>query len=131
MDDKTKEEKAVFTNKMIVPVFTDERGEIYDVLEEGDVEHIGMITFKEGVVRGNHYHLESTQYSLILDGKLKLTITDPDGGNKEEHMLEPGSFSSIPPMKVHTYEALTDARMMDFVTLSRNADGYEKDTVKL
>jgi len=32
---------------------------------------------------------------------------------------------------VHTYEALNDACMLDITTLSRNDDGYEKDTIRV
>jgi len=73
-------DKVRFKNVIIKPVHTDDRGDIYDILEGADVDHIGMVTFsKKGIVRGNHYHLKSVQYSYVLEGRLLLTISDPNG----------------------------------------------------
>jgi UDP-2-acetamido-2,6-beta-L-arabino-hexul-4-ose reductase len=129
--DTSSNSEITFSNKVLGPVFSDQRGDIYDILEDVDIAHVGMVTFKKGVVRGNHYHLISTQYSFVLEGSIKLTISSIDGSEKQEFTLQPGSLSTIPPQKVHTYEALTDARMLDLTTLGRNDNGYEKDTVKL
>lgn len=117
-------------NRVVKPVFSDARGDIFDIVEE-KVGHIGMVTFKKGAVRGNHYHKESTQYSYVLEGELTLVLSDPDGSNPQEVHLVPDMLSVIPPLTVHTYTALTDARMLDITTLSRTDDGYEMDTVKL
>lgn len=117
-------------NKKIVPVFSDERGNILDLIEE-KVGHVGLITFKKGAVRANHYHLESVQFSYILSGTITLRTSAPDGSDVREYELTEGTLSRIPPMLVHTYTAQTDAAMLDMTTLSRNDDGYEKDTVRV
>ncbi len=123
--------KQKFYNVLPKAAFRDARGEIYDLLEE-KVGHIGLITFsKKGVVRANHYHLRSTQYSYILEGKIKLTISDVNGKNKRNFTLKPGMVSAIPPRVVHTYTALTPAKILDMTTLNRKDNGYEKDTVRM
>lgn len=112
----------------IKPVFKDERGEIFDILESR-VDHVGIVTFKKsGVKRGNHYHKKSIQYSYVLDGKIKLITADLDGKNRKEIILTSGSFTSIPPKVVHLYVSMTSAKMIDLTTVSRKKDGYEKDT---
>jgi len=127
-----KNKKTVkFENKIIKPAFKDRRGEIFDILEEGKVGHIGMVTFARGVERGHHYHLKSTQYSYVISGNLELTISDIDGKNKKVYKLKGGSFNVIPPKKVHTYKALSKSVMLDLTTLSRNNNGYEKDTIRV
>ena len=119
--------KKRVTNVVPKPAFTDKRGKIFDLIEES-VGHIGMITFTKGAVRAKHYHLRSTQYSYILEGKIKLTVSDTKGKHKRSYILKPGTLSTIPPRVVHTYTALTPARILDMTTLNRRARGYEQDT---
>lgn len=117
-------------NRKVTPVFTDERGDILDLVEE-KVAHVGYITFKKGAVRASHYHLQSVQFSYILSGTLTLRTSAPDGSGAQEYELTEGTLTRIPPMLVHTYMAQTDAAILDMTTLSRNDDGYEKDTVRV
>ncbi len=122
--------KVSFQNIKITPVFTDTRGSIFDVLEE-KVGHIGIITFNKGVTRANHYHKKSIQYSYVLEGKLKLTVSGVDGSNRKVVTLTPGMMTTIPAKTIHTYTALMKSKIIDITTLSRNDNGYEKDTVRV
>ena len=122
--------KGRFSNKKVKPAFVDKRGEIYDLLEE-PVNHIGLITFKKGAVRANHYHKKSIQYSYVLKGRIKLTISDVDGKNKKTHIIREGDVTTIPTHTVHTYEALTNATILDMTTLHRKGSGYEDDTFRV
>ena len=65
--------KTQFKNHVLKPVFSDKRGDIFDIVE-GKVGHVGLVTFKTGVIRGNHYHKKSTQYSYVLDGTIELWL---------------------------------------------------------
>ncbi|MDO8495015.1 MAG: cupin domain-containing protein [bacterium] len=113
------------------PVFSDQRGHIFDILEE-NVGHVGMVTFaKKGLARGKHYHKKSTQYTYILNGKVKLITSDVKGNNKNEFVLEKGAFAEIPPNVVHTYVSLSKAEMLDMTTVNRKKQGYEKDTIRV
>ena len=118
------------TNNLVVPAFSDDRGDIYDLVED-TVSHIGLITFKAGVERGKHYHLKSVQYSYILDGEIELTTSTVDGTNKVTTLLKKGMVTKIPVGVVHTYKAVTDASILDMTTMSRLEDGYEQDTVRV
>ncbi|MDP3726073.1 MAG: methyltransferase domain-containing protein, partial [bacterium] len=120
----------LFKNYAIKPAFSDERGDIFDIVEEG-ISHVGLITFKKGAVRGNHYHKQSTQYTYILEGEIQFVTSDIDGKNKKEFVLTEGMVTHIPPHTVHAYKALTPAAMLDMTTLSRGATGYEEDTVRV
>ncbi len=130
MTQKENTKKVMFENRKIEPVFTDDRGSIFDLIEE-KVSHVGIITFNKGVTRANHYHKESVQYSYILEGKIKLAISDIDGTDKKEIILEPGMLTTIPPKMVHVYTALSKAVMIDITTMSRKDNGYEEDTVRM
>lgn len=115
----------------IKPVFSDKRGNIYDILEEM-IQHVGMVTFtKKGIIRGNHYHKKSTQYSYVLSGKIKLTTKNLDGKNKGTFMMNEGTFAEIPAGVIHTYESLSRAVMLDMTTASRKESGYEEDTIRV
>jgi len=119
-----------FKNFNIKPVFSDSRGEILDILEE-KVSHIGMITFKQGAVRGNHYHKSSTQYSYVLNGRIQLFISDINSKYKRKIILREGALTIISPKIIHTYKALTDAKILDMTTFDRKGRGYEKDTFRI
>lgn len=122
--------KAKFSNYKLNPVFKDKRGEIFDIVED-EVGHVGMVTFKKGVARGSHWHKHSTQYSYVLGGKIKLIVSDLRKKWEKTLMLGPGSLTCIPPKTIHTYIAITPARMLDVTTISRVKDGYEKDTYRV
>lgn len=114
----------------VEPVHTDDRGVIVDILNK-PISHVGYITFAKGAVRAKHYHTVSVQYDYILSGKIKLTTCLPDGSDKKENILTEGMSSEIAPGVVHMYTALEDSAMIDMTTLSRDSDGYEKDTVRV
>ncbi len=122
--------RSKVSNTKIDPVHTDDRGSIYDLVEE-QVGHVGMVTFSAGAIRGNHYHKKSVQYSYVLKGELELITSNVDGSDRKVDILVPGTLSRIPPEVIHTYKARTDAEMLDIVTLSRTDDGYESDTIRV
>jgi quercetin dioxygenase-like cupin family protein len=122
--------KVPFSNKKVKPVFTDARGDVFDILED-KIGHIGIVTFRKGAVRGNHYHKKSIQYSYVLDGKVELTVSHVDGSKKRKYILTAGTLTTIPPHIAHTYRGLTKASMLDMTTLSRTGNGYENDTVRV
>ena len=122
--------KTQVQNYKIKPAFSDTRGRIFDIVEE-PISHVGLITFKKGAIRGNHYHKKSTQYTYILKGKIKFVVSGIKGNNKKTFILTEGMFSRIPPKIVHAYKALTPAAMLDMTTLSRGVRGYEDDTVRI
>ena len=112
-------------------VFSDHRGDIYDIVE-GVVGHVGVVTFGEGAVRGNHYHRRSTQFTYVLRGRIELLTKAIDGSAPAETcVLGPGELAAVPARVVHTYRALEPAAIIDVTTLSRGESGYEDDTVRV
>ena len=117
----------------IEPVFEDERGEIFDILDDENILHVGLITAKKGAMRGNHYHKRAKQYNYILDGKMELRIRDINESerNVNKYILEKGDFVYIPNGLVHTLIALEDSKFIDLNTESRSGEGYEEDTIRI
>jgi len=119
--------------KHLEPVFEDERGKIFDILDDEVILHVGLITAKIGAVRGNHYHNRAKQYNYILEGKFELRIRDINESEKNEkrYILEKGDFVRIPNGLVHTLIALKDSKFLDLNTESRSGSGYEEDTIRV
>ena len=51
--------------------FEDTRGKIADIFYKKNINHVAIIHSEPNVVRGNHYHKESTQHMLITKGSLE------------------------------------------------------------
>src|SRR3989338_2531518 len=119
-----------FSNQKIKPVFSDSRGDIFDILEF-PVKHVGKIIFKKGAVRGNHYHKKSIQYSYVISGKLELTIMGLNNKKIKKIILSEGDLTTIPPKMIHTYRALANSSILDLTTYARGEKGYEEDTIRV
>lgn len=71
----------------------DERGWVaWPIAEEGlvnhQLRHFHVPSLKPGVVRGNHYHLLTAEYTLILSGPCRAVFEDNDTGEREEVLVE-------------------------------------------
>lgn len=121
--------KEQVTSVQLQAAHRDDRGSIFDLVED-QIGHVGLITFKAGAMRANHYHKISIQYSYILKGEIELTTARIDGSDKKVERLVEGTLTRIPAKIVHAYKALSDAEILDMTTLSRSDNGYEEDTVR-
>ena len=121
--------------KNIQPEFTDERGDITAILDDGivNIRSTLIITSKKGAVRANHYHKEDSHYCYLLSGKMKYfekAIDAPDS-EMEEVVLETGDMIFSPPMRAHAMEFLEDTVWVVLATKSRKDGAYEHDTVRV
>ena len=96
-------------------VFEDARGQIIDILENEPIEYVTIISSKKGMVRGNHYHKESVQYTYVLKGSLKIVSQMP-GQEVETTIIKPGDLVFTPPLERHTLVAQEDS---EFLVLTR------------
>lgn len=117
--------------KKIEPAHIDERGIISDLLNE-KINHVGLITTEKGVIRANHYHKLSTQYSYILSGKFEVLTAHVDNPKDiKKVILNAGEIIIIPPKIIHKFKAIERAVMIDMISESRDGTGYEDDVVRL
>jgi len=112
------------------PSFTDDRGQITDLLENENINAITLITFSKGAVRGNHYHKHTTQWNYILSGRIKLLSQDP-GGPVLETLLKPGDFAVTEPNVRHALVGVEQASVLVFTKGPRGGKEYETDTFRL
>jgi quercetin dioxygenase-like cupin family protein len=110
--------------------YTDERGDITDVLVDTDFNYATLITSKKGVVRGNHYHEKTVQWVYLLSGRLR-SLAQRRGEKVEEAILNPGDLLENEPGEAHTLIALEDARFLVLTRGLRGGADYEKDTYRL
>jgi len=117
----------------IKPAFEDDRGSIWDFLTDENVHHIGFLISKKGAIRGKHYHKEQKQYTLVLNGKIKVTIKNLQNDNSVVETKELGKMDMVffPPYLYHAIEALEDSECLIFTSKSRKDSGYEEDTFRV
>jgi len=117
----------------IIPVFTDERGSLWDLLTNENIKHIGFLDSKKNSIRAKHFHKKEKQYTLILKGKAKVIIKNllDEKSLIETFELNEMEMILIPPYYYHSVESLTDSQILFFSTITRSDGGYENDTVKV
>lgn len=103
--------------------FEDHRGVIQDVF--GRIDAVTRITTVAGAVRGNHVHRETTQWTLVLSGRLLMA----SGKTKVE--MWPGQVVKHEPGEPHAWKALEDSECIVFAKGPRSGDQYETDVVRL
>ena len=117
----------------IEPAFTDERGSIWDFLTNVEVQHVGFLISKKNSIRGKHYHKEQEQYTLVLNGKMKIITKNLQSQDAkiEEMTLGRMEIVRFPPFCYHALEALEDSECLVLTSKGRAGQDYEKDTFRL
>lgn len=117
----------------IKPAFEDDRGSIWDFLTDETIHHIGFLISKKNAIRGKHYHKEQKQYTLVLNGKIKVTVKDLLNNESVIETKELGKMDMVffPPYLYHSIEALEDSECLIFTSKSRKDSGYEDDTFRI
>lgn len=110
--------------------FSDNRGEIRDILIGESVDAITLITFTPGSVRGNHYHKESYQYSYVISGKL-ICATQVGDGEIETKEITGGDLVFHPAGEKHAFKALEHSVFLSMTSGPRKGEDYEKDIYRL
>ncbi|MEK6886798.1 MAG: cupin domain-containing protein [Nanoarchaeota archaeon] len=114
----------------VKPQFTDERGEIMDLLEKETIDAITVITFTKGAVRANHFHKKTTQWNYLISGKV-LIKGQKQGEKAEELIMKPGDFVVSETNEAHALKALEKSTLMVFTKGPRGGKEYESDTFRL
>ena len=117
----------------IKPAHEDERGKIIDVVDGIDFVHAGIVTYKKGAIRGNHYHKQTEQLNYILKGKIRHLSKDlsKKGSKVKEVIMVEGDRINNPPLEWHHDEALEESEMLFFTKKTRQEGGYEDDVFRV
>jgi oxalate decarboxylase/phosphoglucose isomerase-like protein (cupin superfamily) len=120
--------------KNIKPDFTDERGEIIKLLDDGKttIKSVLLINSKKGAVRANHYHKEDAHYVYMVSGSMEYTEQSIDGrGEKETVVVKAGDLVYTPQMIAHAMHFLEESSFLAMALKSRHHEAYEADTVRI
>jgi dTDP-4-dehydrorhamnose 3,5-epimerase len=117
----------------IEPAFVDERGSILDLLGNEQINHIGMLLSKKDSIRGKHYHKKQKQYTLVLNGKIRIVTKDLSKKNSmiESFQLNKMEMALFPTFCYHSLEAIEDSECLIFTSKGREGDSYEEDTFRI
>jgi len=80
----------------IQPILADERGFFFEIINNLDIKHIIVTTFRKNAIRGNQFRSNMDQYFFLISGKTKLVLQSPQNNNKKEIEMTQGSFIFIP-----------------------------------
>jgi dTDP-4-dehydrorhamnose 3,5-epimerase len=118
----------------------DERGwvvwPIADVdLDQQRLHHFHLPSLKPGAIRGNHYHLRSIEFALILSGPCRAIFKDNETGEQQNVIVEGDTpvLFKISANVTHTFknESSRDIFLLCYEQCSgdRNAPDIFKQTI--
>lgn len=109
--------------------YEDHRGVIQDVFgasaPEGRIDSVTRITTSKGFVRGNHFHEQTTQWTIVLFGRLLMATGD------EKREMGPLEIVKHEPGVPHAWLALEDSECLVFTRGPRAGEDYEDDVIRL
>jgi hypothetical protein len=112
--------------------FSDERGTITDIFVDRPFSHSVLIHSRKGAVRGNHYHQQSYQCDLVIQGRMAIFGRKKDSDIIEERIAGPNDWSEWGFGDVHEFIALDDEVIfISFVNGTRAGTDYENDTFRI
>lgn len=118
----------------ISPATSDQRGNISDILYKSDIEHVSMVNTVGGetIIRGNHYHKETTQYMFLTKGELFYVFKNVDDNDEPEvKRIKQYDLVETPPNEIHALLILEETQFMVFTKGKRGGQDYESDTFRV
>ena len=106
----------------------DERGIIED-LKVGKDWSVTYISFKKGAVRGNHYHKDTAQFDIVINGILECATKGKFFKSRRD-LYGHDTMWHWPGTK-HDYKAKYDSEMISICFGKRIGVNYEEDTYRL
>ena len=114
-------------------VFNDNRGTIADVFYNHALNHVAIITSEPNVIRGNHYHKETTQHMLMTKGSLEYWYKDFGSDEPAKmYVAKVGDLVSTKPFEIHGLRICSEGN--EFIVFSEGLRGgkdYESDTYRV
>jgi dTDP-4-dehydrorhamnose 3,5-epimerase-like enzyme len=114
----------------IKPVFSDDRGEIYDILSDSSIRHITIFTINKDSVRGKHYHKEQKQWIFLLKGQIKVKTKNLLEKNSkiEEVILNEKDMIFLPQYFYREIIGITNSECLFITSKFRKNSLHQEDT---
>lgn len=109
------EKLEIFLPTCNVETVKDGRGGIFTWVPQDKLVEFNLLYFTPSSTRGNHYHPEFVEYSLVVDGSGIMVHRDKSGNERTLH-LSKGSCVRIPPGVVHAIYAITNLTVIALLT---------------
>ena len=111
----------------------DERGRISDILYQTPIEHVAIIESETGgVIRGNHYHKQTTQHIFLTKGSLRYWYQPVDRSHEVRSVVvREYDLVSTEPYEIHALEILEPNQFIVFSHGLRGGSDYEADTFRV
>lgn len=111
----------------------DDRGTIADIFYNTNIEHVAIIKSEPNVIRGNHYHKETTQFMLMTKGSLEYWYKPVDSDESSKmYLCKVGDLITTEPYEIHALRITNDGN--EFIVFSKGKRGgmdYESDTYRV
>lgn len=113
-------------------IHQDDRGVIADVFYNTNIEHVAIISSEPNVLRGNHYHKETTQYMLMIKGSLEYWYKPVGDEESKMYLCKIGDLIKTEPYEIHALQITDEGN--EFIVFTQGKRGgmdYEKDTYRV
>ena len=111
----------------------DKRGTIIDLFFNENINHVAKITSEPNVIRGNHYHKETTQHMLMTKGSLEYWYKPVNSTDSPKMVVaKVGDIVSTGPYEIHALKI--GPKGNEFIVFSeglRGGKNYEEDTFRV
>lgn len=106
--------------------YEDERGKLVQLVREG-FSQINIVYSKEGVVRGDHWHDINEEAFYVIEGKLKLYISDGEANG--EYEFSKGEMFKIRKCVKHSFTFLQDTLLVSMYDIGVELGDGKKDII--
>ena len=117
--------------QMLTPFreFSDSRGRMLGVINDGQWEEINYLETAASCMRGGHFHRDTRELFLILNGTIRVRIRPQGSTEIRETLVSAGSIFVVEPGEAHWFETLTPCAWIN--ALSKRFDEAAPDIVSV
>lgn len=107
--------------------YSDERGYFLGLINFGNWKEINIICSEADTVRGNHYHKNTNELFLILEGKIKITLqkvldNKVLDNEKKTFDVQEGDVFLIKKNVNHIFETIEYSKWINVLSQKLNID---------
>ena len=112
---------------------SDTGGTIVDIFYNKNINHVAYVKSQPNVIRGNHYHKETTQHMLMTKGSLEYWYKEVNSTEPAKMVVaKEGDIVSTVPNEIHALRIGPEGN--EFIVFSEGKRGgkdYESDTFRV
>jgi len=107
--------------------YSDKRGSFLGLINFGNWKEINIICSEANTVRGDHYHKNTDELFLIIEGKIKITLQKVLGNKvldneKETFDVQEGDVFLIKKNVNHIFETIEYSKWINVLSQKLNID---------